>query len=1060
MSKTVRVCSTETCKSRLPDFAFDGHSRCSVCIGFLCSRDKHCEECSQWTNDRFDKYIKHRHVLELNRARKAKQRAKAKQLPVPLTTQQAVGGSAHSISPSPSASVADISYSSSVSPYTPSALTQSLPSSSPSAVVSGPSDQVVTRSEFDNLKSLMATMAADLAALRKDSSQVHSVSDPPPSQAVSSNSVVDRRDRDSLVNRPDTSLVEGRPVPMEESRPTKSCPMTQSGTDDRSRKRDRESKDSASRVKRQRPPSRSREATPTHPDGGLRHRLSQSPASSRGIPSGLGNAVSTPLPQGAPSSSHADGTFSESMMLTLQSLVADSMKVNPSLSLPQAVSLAKSHLKEHDPLNLSYSSARSGRGSSVRREVASALSYERETPKALDLSSGSGGLQEGVTSVEVHLDAGSHSLGHGQARLERVTGFSHSTPISHSVSAKSHSQVVTSHDVSSHSPAPAFSLVKDLGVSIQAGGSHAFQEPVTLIQTAPLVTSNPLLQRVSHTSHSEVLVQPISKDLSQSFVSNVSVESVHSQDFSAGSFKVKSRSPSLSRHATPVSDRSALPSPAKKVVTSPRKPVLSIQTGPSVSFPPKPRTLSWSPIEIVDFPPATVVDQATLVKPRRSSRGTQTCFDSVDKSVGCSLGTLKGSSPSISSPVTPEPPALAATQGHSSSSLPGRPVSSKETATRGLSSISVSSSVPHSDIIESEDESDSASVVLEDSDPETELLSASESYNFLKTQIVGKYSFVKSEKKVVERSSFQAAFERVKPKPSLFRLTPSVKLRLAALDQELLEKKASSSSVTVFPPFLKNRDFRYYLSDVTPDFDAQTSVLASMAGVLDQSRVKRLKKTKVAFKLTELDSIFKSAFRALEIWSYASSSFEVLGDCFLDLKEKLPAEHHQLAIKYASLLRCVDKAGRHGIGETANIVTNLMLKKREHIMSLSNASVPLSTKTDVIFAPVSSLKLLPPDVVKTATTQFRQQTETSALVAVAAASKASTSKSFKASDFGRYYPSPLQSKFRGGRVRGVGKNSRRFFLRNREYFNRRDRASRGRGQGNRNQNQPPPPSNQ
>ena len=172
----------------------------------------------------------------------------------------------------------------------------------------------------------------------------------------------------------------------------------------------------------------------------------------------------------------------------------------------------------------------------------------------------------------------------------------------------------------------------------------------------------------------------------------------------------------------------------------------------------------------------------------------------------------------------------------------------------------------------------------------------------------------------------------------------------------------------------------------------------------------------MAFKIAELDSIFKSAFRALEIWSYVSSSFEVLGDCFMDLRTKLSDADKPLAIQYASLLRCVDKAGRHGIGETVNIVTNLLLKKREHVMSMANPSVPLSTKTDIIFAPISTCKLLPPEDVKQATSQFRQQTETSALVAVAAASKASTSKTFfKSSDFGRYYSSPLQER----RLRGV-----------------------------------------
>ena len=100
---------------------------------------------------------------------------------------------------------------------------------------------------------------------------------------------------------------------------------------------------------------------------------------------------------------------------------------------------------------------------------------------------------------------------------------------------------------------------------------------------------------------------------------------------------------------------------------------------------------------------------------------------------------------------------------------------------------------------------------------------------------------------------------------------------------------------------------------------------------------------------------------------------------FLGLRQKLPDEHKDLAIQYASLLRCIDKAGRHGIGETVNNVSDLLLKKREHIMSLANPSVPLSTKTDIIFSPISDCKLLPVDHVKAATTSFRQQTETSAL---------------------------------------------------------------------------------
>ena len=288
-------------------------------------------------------------------------------------------------------------------------------------------------------------------------------------------------------------------------------------------------------------------------------------------------------------------------------------------------------------------------------------------------------------------------------------------------------------------------------------------------------------------------------------------------------------------------------------------------------------------------------------------------------------------------------------------------------------------------------------------------------------------------------------------------MTSAVKTRLAALDEEIVVKKSSSSSVTVFSPFLKSKDFKFYSTEIKPGFEAQTSVLASMARVLDQARVKLFKKSKIAFKITELDSVLKSAFHALEVWSYASSSFEVLGDCFLDLRSKLPDEHKPLAIKYASLLRCIDKAGRHGIGETSNIVANLMLKKREHVMSFSNKSVPLSTKTDIIFSPISDCHLLPSEHVKLATASFRQQTETSALVAVAAASKASSSKSlFRSWDVRGSYSSPLQDRrFRIGRGRGIGKASKKFFLRNREYFNKRDKFYRGRGQSRKPSNPPP-----
>ena len=225
MSKQFRFCSTGNCKVRLPDISYDGHTLCSVCIGKVCSLTDRCAECASWTPEVFDKYVRHRHTLELNKLRKAKQRTKSK-LVVSVIDRQ-VAGTAHSVSPSPSSSVVNLSTTSSVSAYSPSAATQPI-SSSPTATVSAPSDQVVTRSEFDSLKALMASMASDLASLRKSGNsnvaQVHSDCVPPPAHDVSPSSVVDLCDRDPPVNPMLCPLVGGGSVPVGESCPTLACP--------------------------------------------------------------------------------------------------------------------------------------------------------------------------------------------------------------------------------------------------------------------------------------------------------------------------------------------------------------------------------------------------------------------------------------------------------------------------------------------------------------------------------------------------------------------------------------------------------------------------------------------------------------------------------------------------------------------------------------------------------------------------------------------------------------------------------------------------------------------
>ena len=148
MSRQFRFCKTLDCKVRLPDLAYDGHSLCSNCIGKVCTLGNRCSECIGWSDDLFDSYVKHRHTLELNKLRKAKQRSKAKQLTL-VSVDHKVAASAHSVSPSPPSSIVNISSASSVSAYSPSAAPISLPNS-PTADSSAPRDQVVTRTEFDS----------------------------------------------------------------------------------------------------------------------------------------------------------------------------------------------------------------------------------------------------------------------------------------------------------------------------------------------------------------------------------------------------------------------------------------------------------------------------------------------------------------------------------------------------------------------------------------------------------------------------------------------------------------------------------------------------------------------------------------------------------------------------------------------------------------------------------------------------------------------------------------------------------------------------------------------
>ena len=57
------------------------------------------------------------------------------------------------------------------------------------------------------------------------------------------------------------------------------------------------------------------------------------------------------------------------------------------------------------------------------------------------------------------------------------------------------------------------------------------------------------------------------------------------------------------------------------------------------------------------------------------------------------------------------------------------------------------------------------------------------------------------------------------------------------------------------------------------------------------------------------ESLDKSVFRQLEIWSFTSSGLDFLADGFKALRDKLPEEDRPVADEFASYIKCLDKAG-------------------------------------------------------------------------------------------------------------------------------------------------------
>ena len=1129
MSK-VRYCAGESCNNRLPGLEYDSHSICATCIGKECNVEDKCQQCSLWPVEKFSLYVKHRRVLKMTRARKARYKlAKA--------NQTGVSQSLEVVQPSGDRAVHNLSQSfhseyASPSPgihLPPSSASISLPVPL-SAAISAPSrDRVTTELAPDVQASVIRSLA-----------NVHSESVSPLSQSVPPTSSVVYSCCDSGVTQgPQLLAIEGL-GPAEEPCPVEPCLEVQSGSSqDRGRKRVRETKDVSGKVKRSVPPSRERQLTTLPVASGV--NVLDSPAQSvahspmRDVTQvtpttrPVGGAVSVPLTH--PSAVRGDGRFSDSMERSIKSLIKSANRSNPNMSLDDSFALVSAYLAKHDPTYSSYRSSRSDRSCNLDYTHELDVSQELDTSDLVQFSGNKSqdkgeGIQQDITTVEVHsvptrLISQSDSVVH----VESISVQSPDTNklvidtslvVLSTPRNKQPPSLVSEHadgSVSRVSPvAPAHKAIKRFPVippsifgldnpsrdlpsnrPAQFPGldtSESFQvSSLPSSRTAPFVSGsmsdNARTVPLSSRSHGTVpffsgatsrrvpgfpalssnlpgvvsassgmgpsgipaVSGPIPSNFGNvptDFDSNIPVSglsgSVHDSVSAAhvsaaptvaqvdnSSFVKPCKPPPAARKPPSSSGFSVLQASGAAVVSEYTFPSLS-SSSPVIAVRPRPK-LSMSEIFIHDYIP----------KSNKVNRGTNpSSSSSFPSSVSSGLSNVPASqtfSSSSSFHVVSSHKPSAGSRSQSSPSAAPQLVSSPVLPAKKHKS--------SSDHELSSKDSDSDNSLVEVSDSESDdLLQISKMYSKLKTRIVSKYVEVKEEKKISERSPFQLAFEKSKPPTPKFKMGSSVTSRIAALDKELEKKRSLASSVPIFQPFLKNRDLKFYKTDIDLDSSAPDSVLSLLVGILDQARIKNLKSTKVSFTISEMDSLIKSSFHLLEVLNFASSSFEILGECFMDLRSKLSPELKPKALEYTSFLRCVDKAGRHSIGEAVNLFANLLIKKREHILNLSYSSVAQAFKAKIVFSPLNKFNLLPVASVTETADQFRRQSETSAIASMVSLAKSQTSKSksfFRGS--GSSTSSASQSSKGKSSGRGRGKSrSKGYSSRNREFFNRRDKS--------------------
>ena len=1178
-----RICATNGCNARLPDYKNDGHSRCKDCVGHLCTPDNKCEECSLWTEDVFCNYIKHRRQLELTRARKAKIRKlnKDERTGNVKVKQHEISSSVGSSAKSDPSNVIDLDVSRSlVTSFDSSASSLPVPKSptKPSAPFRDQGNTDLSK-RVDDL-TVKVNLVFDLLVNKLKSNPQTADLGPMPSPGLSG---LAPQSSDVLPEQGSGgTAADGRPQ-------EGTCPLVPSQHLDRSRKRSREPKDSCARVKRSRnavgssetrsSPRNARQSSFAEDksevrndvDGNRSHMspssnisvvqtrndkertnndvelvnksvsrhsmddtsddrydgtvarndvvardatVARDDAAARNEGRSVDHSVSNvsqgnkeTVPRSSPMNLSQLGHFDESVELRLQQICYENHGASPA----EKVQLMKKFLKTHDPHNTSWVSARSVRSQShddKRRFENSVMSVV--TPAKTAATNGSAGRpkaagKELTTSTTLTKPSANKpvllspsGIFHMKSNVQLSKSINVSKP-----SASSTPKPVTGDNERHynslfsvvHKSPPKTPLAVKKAMRMVFGSSNPSSE-IHRPSPSPRTTDRPRPRGPSVEDEVSGIV-PKHKYVDNPIEPSCKIIQLGSLSPKKGNvvpdFMVKPQSglsstvPRITNLSEPMcadshigqdKARTALTVPESVILTNvgqntpvsrvlksvPQKvPLSSARVPPNVSDTYVSKTTKM-PVTCVSqvapqisTPPVptqvTITSGLDIFQQSLNPDNEITTTALVDQVFTSSVPQVEGvtrnqGKAKVLAKDTNCPKNDEALESPQLEPLAKTPLGNQTlSVVQALENTVAGAETPTSPPIHSANNKEDLNLietanVEEDYDEGDDKLSIEEHdlsvWKRLTNKIFAKYPPMEEEPEVDIRTPYQIAFqEPAKKKPQSLRLNNAVMGRMKVLDTVLSKKKELPKSNVTVPPFMKFAAAKYYGTGVYPDTLVQKSSLNSLAGILDDNRTRFLPSAKVCFTAQELEALYKSTFRQLEIWSFATSAFEVLGDCFRELKDKVQGPDVALVEEYGSYISSLDKAGVHGIGEAAHMFSNLILKKREQVISMANKEITEATKSDLLYAPVSSFKLFPPESVKETSQSFRQSTETSALAQAVRAQLLTKKKPFRNFD----YRSPLQAfRGRGGRGRKARRGKFQSMPRqNREYFKRRDR---------------------